>query len=149
MSNLTRFNPFSDIMRAAPFGRLDEFFEDLDRFPMLKSLEAAPRIKMDVVEGENAYTVHAEIPGAKKEDIKVSIEGHMVTISAEVKKVKEHKEGDRVVQSERYYGRESRSFSLGQDIDEDKANAHYDNGVLELTLPVRAGSRAGKTLAIQ
>ena len=149
MSNLSRFNPFSSSLRTTPFGRFDELFENLENSPMFRSMDPMPRIKMDVVEKENAYQVHAEIPGAKKEDIRVSIEGNTVTISAEVKSASERKEGERVVQSERYYGRESRSFSLDHDIDESKATARYDNGVLELTLPVRAGSNAQHTLKIQ
>ena len=149
MPNLARFNPFSHAVRANPFGQFDELFENLENMPMFRQMEPAPRIKMDVVESENAYTVHAEMPGVKKEDIRVSIDGNTVTISAEVKDAKERKEGDRVVQSERYYGRESRSFSLGHEIDDEKANAQFDNGVLQLTLPVRAESKSRRTLQIK
>jgi HSP20 family protein len=148
MQNLARFNPFT-ALRANPFGRFDELFENMENTPMFRPIEPTPRIKMDVVETENAYTVHAEMPGVKKEDIRVSIEGNTVTIAAEVKDAKERKEGDRVVQSERYYGRESRSFSLGHEIDEEKADAHFDNGVLQLTLPVRAESKSRRTLEIK
>jgi len=101
-----------------------------------------------VKENENAYTVHADIPGVKKEDIHVTVEGNMVSISAEKKTEKEEKEGDKVMRSERFVGKASRSFSLGSDVDESKAQAKYSDGVLELTLPKKAGS-GSKKVAIQ
>jgi HSP20 family protein len=106
--------------------------------------QQVPQIKMDVKENDSAYLVHAEIPGVKKEDIKVDVEGNMVSISAEVKQEKEVKEGERVIRSERYYGNVSRSFSLGQDVDQGAAQAKYADGVLELTLPKKAGTRPNK-----
>jgi HSP20 family protein len=103
---------------------------------------------MDVSETPEAYTVKADIPGMKKEDIKVSIEGNQVSISAESRSEKEEKEGETVVRSERSYGRQSRSFTLGSEIDDAKANARYENGVLELTLPKRGGGSGAKQLSI-
>jgi HSP20 family protein len=105
-------------------------------------------IKMDVKEDGKGYTVHAEIPGVKKEDIHVTIEGNQVSISAEVKKEKEEKQGEKVLRSERYFGKVYRSFSLGSDVDEGKAVAKYNDGVLDLTLPKKATTSA-KKLAIQ
>jgi HSP20 family protein len=106
------------------------------------------QIKMDVKEDDKNYNVHAEIPGVKKEDIHVTIEGNQVSISAEIKKEKEEKEGGKVLRSERYYGKVYRSFTLGQDVDDTKATAKYNEGVLNLTLPKKATSSA-KKLAIQ
>jgi HSP20 family protein len=103
---------------------------------------------LDVKENDNAYTVHADIPGVKKEDIHVTIEGNMVSISAEKKTEKEEKEGEKVLRSERFIGKVSRSFSLGSDVDESNAQARYNDGVLELTLPKKAAS-ASKKVAIQ
>lgn len=105
-------------------------------------------IKLDVKEDDKVYTVHAEIPGVKKEDISVQIDGGRVQISAEVKKESETKEGERVIRSERYYGQMSRSFQLAQDVDEGGATARYADGVLELTLPKKAGS-ATRRLTIE
>ena len=102
---------------------------------------------MDVREIGDGYQVHAELPGVKKEDIHVTIEGNLVSISAEVKQEKEVKEGERVLRSERYFGKVSRSFQLGQEIDDGKAVAKFNEGVLELTLPKRA-AMATKRLAI-
>ena len=83
----------------------------------------APSIKMDVRENPDAFQVHAELPGVKKEDIHVTIDGNLVSISAEVKQEKEVKDGERVLRSERYFGKVSRSFQLAQDIDDSKAVA--------------------------
>jgi HSP20 family protein len=138
MANVTRYDPF---------GELDDLFKGFMLRPVRVD-QQAPQIKMDVKENEGAYLVRAEIPGVKKEDIKVDIDGNAVSISAEVKREKEQKEGDRVIRSERYYGSMSRSFTLEQDIDEKTANAKYSDGVLELTLPKKAGSRRN-TIAIQ
>lgn len=134
MANLTRYDPFGD---------LDDLFKGLMLRPV-RLEQQAPQIKMDVKENDGAYNVRAEIPGVKKEDIKVDIDGSVVSISAEVKEEKEEKEGGRVIRSERYYGNVSRSFSLGQDVDEKAANAKYTDGVLELTLPKKSGSRQAK-----
>lgn len=100
--------------------------------------ERAPSIKLDVHERDGSYTVKAEIPGVKKEDVDVRIEGNQVTISAEVKKASEEKEGERLVRSERQYGYASRSFSLACPVDEAKSNAKYQDGILELTLPKKS-----------
>jgi len=138
MANVTRYDPFSD---------LDDLFKGLLLRPV-RMEQQVPQIKMDVKERNGNYIVRAEIPGVKKEDIKVDIEGDTVSISAEVKKEKEEKEDDRVIRSERYYGNVYRSFSLGQDVDEKAANAKYTDGVLELTLPKKAGAKS-KQIAIQ
>ena len=106
------------------------------------------QIKIDVSEDDKAYTVHAEIPGVKKEDIHVTVDGATVSISAEVKNEKEVKEGDKLLRSERYFGRLSRSFSLGQEVDDASVVAKYNNGVLELQLPKRSIAKS-RRIAIE
>jgi len=105
-------------------------------------------IKMDVTETENGYLVHAEMPGVKKEDIDVAIEGNQVTITAEVKQEWEKKEGDRMLRNERYFGNIYRSFTLPVELDESACDAKYDSGVLELKL-VKKAAAPGKRLAIR
>jgi len=142
MANITRWDPFEDI---------DDLFKGVFLRPMrLESQEAGQgvRIKMDVKEDEKAFTVHAEVPGVKKEDIHVSIDGNQVSITAEVKREKEDRQGERVLRTERYYGKVQRTFTLGQDVDQDSAVARYENGVLELTLPKKASS-AQRRLTVQ
>lgn len=139
MANVTRYDPFSvDSV-------FDDFFKGFLVRPMpMEGLPKAPQIKMDVHENDRSYTVKAEVPGVKKEDIHVSIDGNTVSISAEVKQASEQKEGDKLIRSERYYGQVARSFSLGSDIDEAGAEARYNDGVLELTLPKKAAATARK-----
>ncbi|HSN40185.1 MAG TPA: Hsp20/alpha crystallin family protein [Burkholderiales bacterium] len=145
MANITRYDPFSDITRFDPFHNFDDLFKGFMVRPVLREME--PDIKMDVSEDDKAYTVRAEVPGVKKEDIKISVDGNQVAISAEVKKEKEEKEGKKVIRSERYYGKVYRSFSLDQDVDQNAAKAKYSDGVLELTLPKKPGT-AGKEISV-
>ena len=142
MANITRWDPFEDI---------DDLFKGVFLRPMrLESQEAGQglRIKMDVKEDEKAFTVHAEVPGVKKEDIHVSIDGNQVSISAEVKRRSEQKEGSRVLKTERFYGKAARSFSLASEVDAGGAQAKYTDGVLELVLPKKATSTT-KQLTVQ
>lgn len=140
MANITRFNPANDA--------LDDLFRGFFMRPVRFEGQSEVQIKMDVSEDDSAYKVHAEIPGVKKEDIHVHIDGNQVSISAEVKNEKEVKEGEKLLRSERYYGSVSRAFSLGQDVDEAAAQAKYNDGVLELTLPKKVVVTA-KKLVIQ
>jgi len=131
---------------------LDETFDDLLKGffvrPMTFENQAQAQFRVDVKEDDGAYVVQAEIPGVKKEDINVTINGNQVTISAEVKREREDKQGEKVLRSERYYGKAYRAFSLAQDVDEASAQAKYNEGVLELRLPKKAAVTA-KKLSIQ
>jgi len=137
MANITRYDPFND---------LDDLFKGLFVRPMRFDLDVAPqmRMKIDVTKAEDTYTVKADIPGASKEDIQVSIDGNEVTISGEIKKESEEKKGEEVLRSERYYGKVSRSFTLPHDVDEAKVVAKYADGVLKLTLPMKSKSASKK-----
>lgn len=117
---------------------LEDTFRKLMRPWRPDLLERAPSIKLDVNESDANYTVRAEIPGVKKEDVDVRIDGNQVTISAEIKRASEEKEGERMLRSERQYGYASRSFTLACPVDEGKSNAKYQDGILELTLPKKA-----------
>ena len=128
VGNLFDLDPFDDAFRG--FLRPWKF----------ESTVHAPKIKIDLTEHDGDYAVKAEIPGVRKEDIDVRIDGNLVTISAEVKKDKEEKKDGRVLRSEREYGYASRTFTLSEAVDESKADAKYANGVLELLLPKKAPS---------
>jgi HSP20 family protein len=138
MSNLRLLDPV--------FG--DNFESALRRFFSPTAFESElPQMKMriDVTENDQAYTVKADIPGVKKEDINVRVDGNVVQIDAQTKSEKETKgNGDKVLRSERHYGSISRTFSLGQDIDEGKVQAKYVDGVLTLELPKKAPADARK-----
>lgn len=136
MANLRLFDPslnepFESVFRRfmSPL-RLEKNLDDMD-------------IRIDVVEKDNLFKVRADLPGVKKEDINVRIDGNLVQIDAETKGEKEFKEeGGKVLRSERYYGSVSRAFTLTQDVDDAKAVAKYENGVLTLELPKKATSAA-------
>jgi len=131
---------------------LDETFDDLFKGffvrPMTFENQSQVQFRIDVKEDDGAYVVEAEIPGVKKEDINVTINGNQVAISAEVKREREDRQGEKVLRSERYYGKVYRAFSLAQDVDEASAQAKYNEGVLELRLPKKAAVTS-KKLAIQ
>ena len=141
MNALRTFDPFS-------LDPLDDAFRGLTLPWRFEMPEAAPRIKIDVSESDGQYAVKAEIPGVRKEDIDVRVDGNMVTISAEVKSEKEEKKGSRMLRQERQQGYASRSFTLACPVDETRAEANYRDGVLELKLPKKAASST-KHLAIQ
>jgi len=142
MVNITRYDPFGDV------------FDDLMKGFLVRPVatadvgETVRRIKIDVTEKDGEYKVLAEIPGVKKDNIQVDIEGDVVSISAEARAEKDVKEGERVIHSERYFGKISRSFRLGQEVDQAKASAKYTDGVLELVLPKKTAASA-KRVTIQ
>lgn len=139
MAQITRYDPFET-------DALDNLFRGF--FRPVKMDRDMPQIRMDVKEDEKAYAVHVDIPGVNKADIHVSIDGNTVSISAEVKKSAEQKEGEKVLRRERHVGRVSRSFALEHEVDEASASARYQNGVLELVLPKKTAAVA-KRLAVQ
>lgn len=135
MANVTRFDPFSDMV--------DDLFKGFLVRPVAyegRSALEVPRLKLDVTEKNGAYLVTADLPGVKKEDIQVAIDGAQVTLSAEIRREKEAAEGERVLHTERSFGKLSRSFALPQELDEAKAEAKFRDGVLELTLPKKAAA---------
>ena len=143
MANMTRYDPF----------KLDSVFDGFFKGFVVRPVrgEGMPKvsdIKIDVSENDTGYTVKADIPGVKKDDIHVAIDGNRVSISAEARQETEQKEGDKVIHSERYFGRVSRSFSLGSELDEAASQARYADGVLALTLAKKTAASA-KKLTIQ
>lgn len=136
MANLRLFDPILNDPLESMFRRfvaplrVERNLDDLD-------------IRVDVVEKDDVFKIRADLPGVKKEDINVRIDGNLVQIDAETKGEKEFKEeGGKVLRSERYYGSVSRAFTLTQDVDDTKAIAKYENGVLTLELPKKATSAA-------
>ena len=130
MANITRYDPFDDLFKG--------FWMKPLPFPA----ESELKMKIDVKEDDQAFTVKAEIPGVKKEDIQVDIDEDRVSLRAEVKKEKEEKKDEKVVYSERAYGMVSRSFTLPADVDAKGAKAEYKDGVLNLMLPKRSNGSA-------
>ena len=131
----------------------DDFFRDVAPGFYVKPLHGDPlpspgQIRMDVKENGSSYTVSAEIPGVRKEDIHVTIEGGMVMVRADVKQEDSQTQDEKLLRSERYFGSVSRGIQLPQDVDQAQAKARYDNGVLTLTLPKKQGG-GGQKLRIE
>ncbi len=105
MANILRYNPSGDMF--------DDLFRGFFMSPVRFEGQQDVQIKVDVHEDDKAYTVHAEIPSVKKEDIHVTVDGGQLAISAEVKNEKEVKGGSKVLRSECYYSRVSRNFGQG------------------------------------
>lgn len=131
--------------------RIENLFPDMLRRwarPLqLDDADLPADIRVDVTENDKEYLVTAEIPGAKKEDVRVSVDGGYVSISAEIKKDEEKKHGRSIVR-ETYRGSVSRGFSLASEVDDKNAVAKLENGVLRLTLPKRTNG-AHNVLKIQ
>ncbi|SFQ60343.1 heat shock protein Hsp20 [Variovorax sp. OK605] len=132
--------------------RIENLFPEVLRrwsrpMQMLDDSELPGDIRVDITESDKEYLITAEIPGAKKEDVRVTIDGSYVSISAEVKKEQEKKHGRSLVR-ETYRGSVSRGFSLASEVDDKNAVAKLEDGVLRLTLPKREGG-AHHVLKIQ
>lgn len=143
MANITPFGSLRDMARLDPWRDFDDLFKAFRMRPALREGDLPAEIRVDVTEDEKNYIVKADIPGVTKEDIQVSIDGNQVAISTEVKREKEEKDKNTLVR-ERYYGKQYRSFMLDSDVDDAKAEATYKDGVLQLTLPKRAGTATRK-----
>ncbi len=137
---------------VARFNVLDNTLDDLMRGFFVRPMNVEPaapaKLRVDVTEDDKCYSVRAEIPGVKKEDINVAVDGNQVEISAEVKNEKAVKDGEKLLRSERYYGKVYRAFALDQEVDETATQARYADGILELRLPKKA-SAAARRIAIQ
>jgi HSP20 family protein len=138
MPDISRFDPLNEIAQFDPFLNMNDFFRGFGMRPLMREFEREPKIKMDVSEEDNAYLVKAEIPGVNKNDIHISIDGNLVSIGAEVKKESEEMKGGKLIRSERYFGKVSRSFTLENEVDTEKVQARYADGVLEVNMPKKA-----------
>jgi HSP20 family protein len=141
MANITRYDPFNELV--------DDLFKGFFVRPVaFENRAELPRMKVEVAEKNGTYLVSAELPGVKKEDIHVTIDGAQVTLAAEVKREKEATENDRLLHTERSFGKVTRTFTLPQELDEAKVEAKFRDGVLELALPKKAAAER-KRISIQ
>ncbi len=147
MNMLTRWNPFRDVSRFEPVADIDDLFRGFSLRPFLRDFEtAANEMRLDVQEDDKAYRVSADLPGVKKEDIEITVEGGQVTIQAETRR-EQSREDRKQLHTERYYGKTYRSFTLPQEVDSAKCEASYDNGVLSLVLP-KKNDGASRRIAV-
>jgi len=142
MKTMTRWNPLRELAPFATFPDMETFFGEFPFRPVVRGYEPTPVMPIDIVDRKTLYTAKVEMPGLKKEDIAVSIDGNTVTITAEAKNEKEVNDNEKLLRSERYYGSMYRMFTLPVDVDPVKAEASYDAGILTLMLPKAPGTVA-------
>lgn len=100
-----------------------------------RATNVAAQARFDVVEKADHYEAYVDLPGVSKDDIEVNIEGTRVSLKAEAKADETLKDGERVLYAERHATRWARTFELPEEIDDERAEASFENGVLKLSLP--------------
>lgn len=144
MTNIVRSDPFQAYVPFDPFREMELISTPWNHFRRwMHELPAEPMMKLDVAEDDKAFHVKVDLPGVKKEDIGIEVEGRQVSIAAETRREVEEKKGE-TLHSERYFGRQSRTFLLGSDIDRESVEAKLAEGVLHLTLPKSSAVKGGK-----
>lgn len=139
----TRWNPFRQVARVDAFPEFDDLVRNFGLRPFARQYEDTLEMRMNVEEEDGNYLVTIDMPGVRKEDIDIAIEGRQVNVSATVKQ-EQKRESALQLYSERFNGTAFRSFGLPSEVDPAKAKAHYDGGVLHLTLPKKAGASMRK-----
>ena len=145
MNQLTHWNPFKSLARNEAGGGFDQLLRDFGVRPFFGQLDV-PDIRIDVGENDKAFTIRADIPGAKKEDIDVAVDGRQVSITARSASRTEKKD-ETFLYTERSEGQFSRSFMLPAEVEDGQAEAKYEDGVLKLNLPLRE-KRYGKSIKV-
>ncbi|MCQ4163498.1 Hsp20/alpha crystallin family protein [Tahibacter harae] len=140
MNALSRWSPFKNLARIDPSSSFEDLFRGLGGRLLPRDFDAAS-IPVDVTEKEKSYVVKAQLPGVDKKDIDISVQGNQVSISAEFKREEKH-EGEQEICVESYYGKAYRAFTLPDELEGTKAEAHYANGVLTLTVPKKRNGDA-------
>lgn len=141
---LKKFDPYRELLDLRR--SFDRMFEDLPKWLSEAGEDsrlAAWAPAVDIVDTENAYLLKAELPGISPDDVEITVNDGMLTISGE-RKFEEEQKKENFIRIERSYGSFSRSFNLGQAIDADKIEAHYKNGVLEVVVPKAESAKPRK-----
>ncbi len=121
------------------FYDLDKFFENFWGPVHAEGGESpagdffAPRV--DIKECNEHYEITAELPGVKKEDVHITLEGGVLTIEAETRQEEKEEEGGKVIRQERRYGKYRRSFNLGDSVHEEDISASFEDGILKVSAP--------------
>ena len=97
----------------------------------------------DIIEKESGYELQIDLPGVKKEDIKIEMNKNLINISVSISKSSDE-ENKKYIRKERFTGEIKRSFNIGEDIDEDNINASFENGILYLNLPKKEENDSNK-----
>ena len=115
---------------------------DLDRFfessPFRASGNGMTSPLVDIRETDNSYEITAELPGIKKDDVHVHVDNGVLSIEASTSDEKTEEKDGKIIRKERYSGKMTRSFTLGNNVNESDISANFDNGILTLTVPKQA-----------
>lgn len=132
----------------------DDFFRPWNEWfgnePLYNKVLTVPAV--NITENDKEYKITVAAPGLKKDDFKIDLDGNMLTISAETEETTEEKEDERYTRKEYNYTSFSRSFTLPDEVNKEKIEAVYENGVLKLRLPVKEEVKkmmASKQIAIK
>ena len=136
--NLIRYQ-FPELTNWSPLDRLASFRDEINRLfdtstPAQSCFFSGWNPTLDVYDEKDRFLVSVELPGMKKEEINLSFQDGVLTVSGERKHEREGKEGE-TFRSERYFGKFQRSVSLPASVDASKINATYKDGVLQIDLP--------------
>jgi HSP20 family protein len=142
--NITRWEPFREVEDI--FRQYSPFFARTLR--RIEGDETQWRPLADISETDQEYLIKAELPEVKKEDVKVTFEDGLLTITGERRHEKEHKQ-ENEIRVESFYGTFSRSFSLPEDIDAKRIRAECKDGVLRVRIPKTQPSKTEKPMAIE
>lgn len=142
MNSLTRF----PLRTNFPTSLLDLFEDTFNRdLPVMQNTN----LHVDIKEDAQQYTVHADVPGVAKDNIKINFDKGLLTIEVSSSSVKEDKDGEKVLRSERSFSKKTRSFQFGENIDDSNIKASYKDGVLTLDIPKREPVQTLRQIAIE
>ncbi len=121
------------LMPRRNYDLFDDFFND----PFFRGEEKRvhPLMRTDIRENENSYVIDVDLPGFEKKDIRIDVDGGYLNINAKTDSSNDEEEKGKFIRRERYYGECSRSFYIGDDVDEDDIKATFKNGILSLEVP--------------
>jgi HSP20 family protein len=126
------------LIKFEPLRELENFNSRIQRlfgeYPMSFDLSHSFNPRVDISEDEKNIFINAEIPGVKKEEIKISLQDNILTISGEKKSSTEEKKDKNYYRSERVFGLFTRSFTLPEEINPDKVEAKFEEGILKITI---------------
>ena len=110
---------------------------------LLEDYRKTSIMNTDIIEKENGYELQIDLPGVKKEDIKIEMNKNLINISVSISKSSDE-ENKKYIRKERFTGEIKRSFNIGEDIDENNINASFENGILYLNLPKKEENDSNK-----
>lgn len=122
---------------------MDEFEKDFNsnKKPRQNTNNYRGLMRTDVKENDNSYELDIDLPGFKKEDIKISFDNGYLNIAAKTSKSNEKDSNNKYIRQERFYGSMSRSFYVGEDVKKNEIRAKFEDGVLKLTVPKQTEKR--------